>query len=159
MTTVPESISRILVATDRSDTAERAVAWAADMAARYSAELWLLQVLVPADPTAGSSAVERTRVHLQEQALVAHAREVAGDRGRALVVIDDDPAAAIVDAAEEERIDVIVVGNAGMSGRKEFLLGNVPNRVSHNSRCTVVIVNSTLPTSAEGSRGRFRRSR
>ena len=30
-----------------------------------------------------------------------------------------------------------------MSGRREFLLGNVPNRVSHNARCTVVIVNTT----------------
>src|SRR5205823_3707301 len=28
-------------------------------------------------------------------------------------------------------------------GRKEFLLGNVPNRVSHGARCTVVIVNTT----------------
>ena len=29
-----------------------------------------------------------------------------------------------------------------MSGRKEFLLGNVPNRVSHNAGCTVVIVDT-----------------
>jgi ubiquinone biosynthesis protein len=29
-----------------------------------------------------------------------------------------------------------------MSGRKEFLLGNVPNRISHNARCTVIIVNT-----------------
>ena len=40
-------------------------------------------------------------------------------------------------------IDVLVVGNAGMAGRKEFLLGNVPNRISHNARCTVIIVNTT----------------
>ena len=59
------------------------------------------------------------------------------------MVVDDDPSAAIVEAADEERADVLVVGNVGMSGRKEFLLGNVPNRVSHNARCTVVIVNST----------------
>jgi ubiquinone biosynthesis protein len=38
---------------------------------------------------------------------------------------------------------VLVVGNAGMAGRKEFLLGNVPNRISHNARCTVIIVNTT----------------
>ena len=38
---------------------------------------------------------------------------------------------------------MLVVGNLGMSGRREFLLGNVPNRVSHNARCTVVIVNTT----------------
>jgi nucleotide-binding universal stress UspA family protein len=118
-------------------------------------------VLVPEDPTGASTAVERTRLHLQEQDLAGHAKEIAGDRGRALVVIDDDPAAAIVEAAEAEQIDVIVVGNAGMTGRKEFLLGNVPNRVSHNARCTVVIVNSSLPSPAQGdeSRGLFRRKR
>ena len=38
---------------------------------------------------------------------------------------------------------MLVVGNAGMAGRKEFLLGNVPNRISHNARCTVIIVNTT----------------
>ena len=38
---------------------------------------------------------------------------------------------------------MLVVGNAGMGGRKEFLLGNIPNRISHAARCTVVIVNTT----------------
>ena len=41
---------------------------------------------------------------------------------------------------------MLVVGNVGMSGRSEFLLGNVPNRVSHNARCTVVIVNTADAT-------------
>ena len=58
------------------------------------------------------------------------------------MVIHDDPAMAIVGATEEHQIDVLVVGNAGMAGRKEFLLGNVPNRISHNARCTVIIVNT-----------------
>ena len=58
-------------------------------------------------------------------------------------MIDDDPALAIVNATEEHEVDVLVVGNAGMAGRKEFLLGNVPNRISHNARCTVIIVNTT----------------
>ena len=70
---------------------------------------------------------------------------MAGDRGRAHVVVHDDPAMAIVEAAEEHAIDVLVVGNAGMAGRKEFLLGNVPNRISHNARCTVIIVNTAAP--------------
>jgi hypothetical protein len=56
-----------------------------------------------------------------------------------------DPAMAIVHAAEEAGIDVLVVGNAGMAGRREFLLGNVPNRISHNARCTVIIVNTVSP--------------
>jgi ubiquinone biosynthesis protein len=49
---------------------------------------------------------------------------------------------AIVRAAKEDAADVLVVGNAGMAGRRQFLLGNVPNRISHNARCTVIIVNT-----------------
>jgi len=90
--------------------------------------------------------------------------ELAGTVGvpdaRLEVVVDtDDPSAAIVRAADDANADVLVVGNVGMSGRKEFLLGNVPNRVSHNARCTVVIVN-TSEAAAERSGGRiFGRSR
>src|SRR5262249_4417195 len=39
-------------------------------------------------------------------------------------------------------VDVLVVGNSGMQGRTQFLLDNVPNRISHNARCTVIIVNT-----------------
>jgi len=151
------SVARILVATDRTETADRAVRFAADMASRYEAELLLLQVIVPdGSPDGRPGTVERTRLSYAEQGLRMYAEELAGDRGRAVVVVDDDPAAAIVETAHSETVDVVVVGNAGMSGRKEFLLGNVPNRVSHNASCTVVIVNSTLaPEEPKGRGGRF----
>lgn len=122
-------VRRILVGTDGSETAELAVSWAADMAARYEAELHLLRVL--ADQDSGA-----------EPALAERARELAADRGRAHVVVDANPADAIVAAAQAHAVDVVVVGSVGMSGRREFLLGNVPNRVSHNAPCTVVIVDT-----------------
>ena len=125
---------KILVGTDRSETATRAVEWAAEMARRYEAELVAVQV--------GGNRAEL------EQYLAKVAPEA-----RALIVEGDEPAAAIVAAAEAERVDVLVVGNVGMSGRREFLLGNIPNRVSHNARCTVVIVN----TAEGGGRLRWRR--
>ena len=135
-------VRRILVATDRSASADLAVEWAAEMASRYGAELLVLRVLGPDGPAVGSA----------EADLREHAAQVAGERGRARVVADSDPSAAIVRAAEEEGVDVVVVGNVGMSGRREFLLGNVPNRVSHNARCTVVIVNTVA--AVEGGRRR-----
>jgi predicted unusual protein kinase regulating ubiquinone biosynthesis (AarF/ABC1/UbiB family) len=60
-------------------------------------------------------------------------------------VVHSDPAHAVIDAVSSENVDVVVVGNVGMAGRKEFLLGNVPNRISHNAQCTVVIVNTARP--------------
>src|SRR5205823_10966738 len=87
---------KILVGTDRSETATRAVEWAAEMARRYEAELVVLQV--------GGGREE----------LEPYVAEVAPG-GRALVVPGDEPSAAIVAAAEREKIDVLVVGNLGMS--------------------------------------------
>ena len=136
-------VDRVMVGTDRSETAERAVRWAADFADRFGAELHIVQVVLPQNPSGTQfGAAEGTRAAGAADELAHHAREIAGDRGHAHVVIDDDPAMAIVNAAESHGIDVLVVGNAGMAGRKEFLLGNVPNRISHSARCTVIIVNT-----------------
>jgi ubiquinone biosynthesis protein len=118
---------KVVVATDRSETASQAVRWAADLAGRFGGELVLLQVL----PEALDGA---------EAALREDAEAIPG--ARAVVRVDPDIGGAVVRAAEEEGADVLVVGNAGMGGRKEFLLGNVPNRISHSARCTVVIVNT-----------------
>jgi ubiquinone biosynthesis protein len=72
-------------------------------------------------------------------------------------VVGEDPSQAIIEAAEREDADVVVVGNVGMSGRKEFLLGNVPNRVSHGTSRTVVIVNTMQHVEERGrKRGFFR---
>ncbi len=143
-TSSSNGIGRVMVATDRSETAERAVQWAATLAERYDADLYLVRVVVPQNPgvTEGGAA-EATRAAAAAKELVEYAKGIAGARGHARVVMDDDPARAIVGAAEEAGIDTLVVGNAGMTGRKEFLLGNVPNRISHNARCNVIIVNTT----------------
>ena len=45
--------------------------------------------------------------------------------------------------AEEEGADLIVVGNKGMTGAKRFLLGSVPNKVSHHAPCSVMIIRTT----------------
>ncbi len=138
------SIARVMVGTDLSQTASRAVGWATDLATRFEAELHLVQVIVPKNPSDTEfGAAERTQAAAAAEALQAEAERLAGPLGRSHVVVDPDPAMAIVGAAEDAKIDVLVVGNAGMAGRKEFLLGNVPNRISHNARCTVIIVNTT----------------
>ncbi len=138
------SVGRVMVGTDRSETADRAVRWAAALANRYEAELLVVQVILTENPPGTEyGQAEATRASAAAAELTRFVQELAGPRGHARVVMDDDPARAIVRAAEEERVDTLVVGNAGMSGRKEFLLGNVPNRISHNARCNVIIVNTT----------------
>jgi nucleotide-binding universal stress UspA family protein len=129
-------VRRILVGTDRSETATRAVRWAAEMAERFEAELVVTQSVKDHEETAAT-----------ERELERYVAEVVGPNARTIVREAKDPAREMVEIADEEDIDVIVVGSVGMSGRKEFLLENIPNRVSHLARCTVVIV-QTQPDGA-----------
>jgi ubiquinone biosynthesis protein len=131
---------RVMVGTDRSDSAEQAVRWAAGFAERFDAELHVVQVIMPrADDAREIAGPDLARLTGD---LTTHAQSIAGSRARGKVVVDDDPAMAILRAAKEDAVDVLIVGNAGMAGRRQFLLGNVPNRISHNARCTVIIVNT-----------------
>jgi nucleotide-binding universal stress UspA family protein len=54
-----------------------------------------------------------------------------------------DPADALIDIAEATEASLIVVGSKGMHGGRRFLLGNVPNKVSHHAPCSVMIVRTT----------------
>lgn len=131
---------RVLVGTDGSAAAERAVAWGAGMARSYGGELVLVEVVPPVDGDGGAEPGEAAADRLTRRAT-----DLVPGHGQGLAIAGDDVAATLVEAAAEQHADVLVVGNAGMSGRREFLLGNVPNRVSHQARCTVCIVNTVLP--------------
>jgi nucleotide-binding universal stress UspA family protein len=119
-------LKRIVATTDGSDRAERAVTFAASLAEKFGADLTLLHIRI------GDA-------HVPEADIRRHAERA---RAKLAVVHDERPAEAICRFADEQDADAIVVGNYGMSERKTFLLGNVPNRVSHNAQCTVIIVDT-----------------
>src|SRR5919108_2971683 len=105
-------VRRVMVGTDRSETADQAVLWAAAFAERYGAELVVVQIVVSPSPAVTEyGAAERTRAVAAGEELARYARQLMGERGRGLVLVDDDPAMAIVRATEQEAIDVLVVGN------------------------------------------------
>ena len=118
------------------------------MSGRFSADLLVLQVVPPEHLTGqdGDGAIQAAA-----DDLAALTRRVGGERGRPLLVCDSDPAEAIVRTCQAERADLVVVGNVGMRDRTEFLLGSVPNRVSHNARCSVVIVNTAPAGGPDGT--------
>jgi nucleotide-binding universal stress UspA family protein len=78
-------------------------------------------------------------------ATLESAAAIARDLGVTVDVFprQGDPADAILDVAEEREADLIVVGNKGMTGAKRFLLGSVPNKVSHHAPCSVLIIRTT----------------
>lgn len=114
---------RVLVGTDLSPTAEIATSRAAQLSSKLKAEL----VIVHAGRNSDG------------------AEEAAEKHGGRAVVASGPPAEVLVSQAEEQKADLIVVGSVGMSGTKRFMLGNVPNKVSHHAPIDVLIV-KTEPT-------------
>ncbi len=139
----------ILVGTDGSDTAGKAVVHAVRMASALRARLQIVSAYEPVPER--RLRIERVhvptdvQVNMREEvlALLEAARQGAEAAGVARVETFarvGDAADAILDVAEEQVSDLIVVGNKGMAGATRFLLGSVPNKVSHHAPCSVLIV-------------------
>jgi nucleotide-binding universal stress UspA family protein len=145
--------SRIVVGTDGSDTAKVAVEQATDLARKVGARLDLVSAYEPVP--ASRLREERQEVPSDIAHTVSPSEDVeallsetaAGVEKDGIEVAtfarQGDPADAILDVAEEQKADLIIVGNKGMTGAKRFLLGSVPNKVSHHAPCSVLIVRTT----------------
>ena len=140
-------IETIVVGTDGSPTAGVAVRDAIALARQLGARLHVVSAYRPLagvraggpDPDRAAHAAGPTlRVDavLEDAAGAAHASGVDAEcyarRG--------DPADVILDVAEEANASLIVVGSRGMHGTKRFLLGSVPDKISHHAPCSVLIV-------------------
>jgi nucleotide-binding universal stress UspA family protein len=143
----------IVVGTDGSGTARQAVREAIGLAAALGAAIELVSAY---EPVAGQRLREEAREAPQDLQWMINAREdveatlrEAAEEVRAAGVAvrtyarEGDAADAILDVAEENGADLIVVGNKGMTGAKRFLLGSVPNKVSHHAPCSVLIIRTT----------------
>src|ERR671916_82077 len=140
----------IVVGTDGSDTAREAVRQATELAQKLGGNIQLVSAYEPVPE--GRLREERQEVPEDLQWMVNPREDVtttleeAGeDLKQSGIDVETharegDPADAILDVAEEKSADLIVVGNKGMTGAKRFLLGSVPNKVSHHAPCSVMII-------------------
>ncbi len=141
----------VIVGTDGSPTAELAVRHAATLAKAFGARLTIVTAYAPqpASPSDISEVPEDLLWRITDSA-------AADDRaGSAQVIAKEvgvkdvrrrtssgDPATAIIEVAEDTGGDLIVVGSKGMSSPSRFVLGSVPNKVSHHTPCDVMIVHT-----------------
>jgi nucleotide-binding universal stress UspA family protein len=144
---------RIVVGTDGSETAAEAVRQAIELAKTTGAKLDVVSAFEP---------VPGDRLREEEQEVPGDIAYAVGPREDVNVVLEGaeaeakqagvevlthpregDPADAILDVAEECGADLVVVGNKGMTGARRFLLGSVPNKISHHAPCGVYIVRTT----------------
>ena len=145
--------TRIVVGTDGSETAAEAVRQAVDLAKLAGASLSIVSAYEP---------VPKRRLEGEQQDVPPDVQHEIGPREDVNLVLDGaaasarnegvevqthavegEPAEAVLDVAEKTDADLIVVGNKGMTGARRFLLGSVPNNVSHHAPCSVLIVRTT----------------
>ena len=143
-------ISNILVATDFSPSAARAVATATDYARHFQAQLIILhayRVDIPvASPLTGGGYVlpdgffeqiaKEARLRVEKVASEASAAGVSAIG----VAVDRHPATAIIEEAKSRKADLIVMGTRGLTGIKHLALGSVADRVVRTAPCPVLTV-------------------
>jgi nucleotide-binding universal stress UspA family protein len=143
-------INTVAVGTDGTDTAEKAVDFAIDLAKRYDARLVVISAYRPVSESRLKSEQKDAPEDIQwsinptedVDAILHDVEEKAQEAGLGTTTVagDGDPADVLVDHAEEQNADILVIGNKGMQRR---ILGSVPNSVAHKANCTVVVVKTT----------------
>ena len=145
--------NRIVVGTDGSESAAEAVRQAVELAGLTGARLDVVSAYEPVPNRRVESEVAQAPGDVahefgpREEATFALDSAVGAATAAGIEVtphaMDGDPADAILDVAEKVGADLIMVGNKGMTGTRRFLLGSVPNKVSHHSPCSVIIAKTT----------------
>jgi nucleotide-binding universal stress UspA family protein len=144
----------IVVGTDGSPSAERAVEQAAALAAADGARLVIVTAYhegegpthgVPADALPQDIRFVLTD-RIQAEELVARGRDAAHEAGARSVVVhalSGEPAHAILEAAADFGADLIVVGSRGIDRHAHFILGSVASSVAHHAPCDVLVAHTT----------------
>jgi len=144
----------IVVGTDGSTTAERAVRQAAALAADEGARLVVVSAYEPKGTVASSAEASRVPDDIrftltdraQTEALAEQGRAIAREAGAGKVVVqalEGDPATVLIEAAKDFDADLIVVGSKGLTSHAHFILGSVAASVAHHAPCDVLVAHTT----------------
>ena len=144
----------IVVGTDGSATAERAVSQAATIAAADGARLVIVTAYTPGEGAAHDIDPDvvppdirfMLTDRVQAEELGAHGRELAKAAGAGEVVVQaipGEPAEVLLEAANDFDAELIVVGSRGLNSHAHFILGSVAASVAHRAPCDVLVAHTT----------------
>jgi nucleotide-binding universal stress UspA family protein len=147
-------MKKILVATDGSENAARAVEKAADLAKQYDSELIIMYAFAPVPPayfekgftfpadeyySKYSEQADKAAERLVREAVEMTKEAGVNARGEYMRTASSI-AHAILELASGEEVDLIVVGRRGTGGFEKLLLGSVSNAVVAHAHCAVLVV-------------------
>jgi nucleotide-binding universal stress UspA family protein len=133
-----------VVATDGSESASRAVQFAAELAARVGARLTLVHVLPTAEGVFGEQNVEifEEIQRRNGEKLLDDQRKLCGALAGSVEVLllQGEPVGALKKAAAERKAHLLVVGTRGLGVVGRALLGSVSSKLAHGCDRPLVIV-------------------
>jgi nucleotide-binding universal stress UspA family protein len=149
---------KILVPTDFSDSARKALRYAISLSGQTGSEIVLLHVVEPVPPPAEMIVAESVlwNNQLQEEATrqLARWKKDLGRKIRNQTVVRAGSAyREIVEAADELGADLIVLGTHGRTGLAHLLMGSTAERVVRHARCPVLVVRERQSNFVKSSEG------
>jgi nucleotide-binding universal stress UspA family protein len=147
---------RVLMATDFSDTSERALAYAIAIARRYGSALSVVHAIQP-EPRAPIPMEplprELNRRCLGAELQMKHLNEKAGmnDLNRHLLLEQGRVWDVLTSVIQRENIDLLVLGTRGRGGLKKLALGSVAEEVLRAAPCPVLTVGPNVPPADSGT--------
>lgn len=144
------SISRIVVGVDGSGGGRHALEWTAGLASGLGAEVLVVLAYDPISQMMGTA----ERMDFDELRADAEAKVHgpwcgplldAGVVHRAMLVEGDDAHEVLIDTATAEGADLIVIGNVGLTGWRDRIIGSVAARVLKHSPIPVTVVPQPRP--------------
>lgn len=136
-------IKRILMAYDGSAPADKAYAFALDLAKKYGAEIQVIAVARPpdfGDDVETDAILENSVKHYEKTFAPLKVKAAAQRINPQFEVVVGHPAEQIIYRAEEYKADVIVMGHRGKTLFERLRLGSVSKHVIHYANCAVTIV-------------------
>lgn len=136
-------ITKILAAYDGSEPAGKAYRFALDLAKRYGADLLVLAVARPPEPPEDvetEATLENAEAHYKELFDTLKAEGANEGLNPRFDMVAGHPANQIVHRAEQDRVDLIVVGHRGKGFFERLLVGSVSKQVVTHAPCPVLVV-------------------
>ncbi len=125
---------KILVAVDGSESSEKAIEYAVQLAKKHKAKVTFLNVGESKLFGFKPEVVREIGEHVLSDAVA----KVKGLKFETQLEFGN-AAESIIEVAEKGNYDLIVVGSRGLSSVKRFFLGSVSDDVSHHAKCSVFI--------------------
>ena len=138
-------LKKILVATDGSTHAKKAMDFTSDISLKYKATVYVIHVIAPLHSVAegyGFQQVEDNQQRVAREIIGKAEKEIKkkGVESYQSDILHGNPAQEIIEFARDNNVDMMIMGSRGAGKIEMLMLGSVSHKVCHLADCTCVTV-------------------